>query len=357
MMMANSMKSRVRFAGDMMAGGRWAVSIIAGLLAWATAAGAQPLPRLQADAEPLTVSGLSSGGYMAVQLAVAHSKRIRGVGVFAGGPYYCVGLNPLRAETVCMKGAPLGADSVREARRLAAIGLIDAPENLKNIRAWLLAGSADATVVGPVVEAARDFFAEFKPASVQYRLDAGLGHGMPTDGHGVACAATAPPYLNNCANAAAAQMLASLIPGVAGHSGPAGTLERFDQGEFIPFWRRVWGLASLDSRGYVYVPPQCRQQTRCRVHVALHGCRQGAAVVGEEFVRNAGYNEWANQHDTIVLYPQAKPSEPSTMAWWLPFNPRGCWDWWGYTGTDYAVKSGVQISAIMAMVDRLAAKR
>jgi len=357
MMMAISMKSRGRFAEVIVAVGRWTVSIIAGLLALATAAGAQPLPRLQADAEPLTVSGLSSGGYMAVQLAVAHSKRFRGVGVFAGGPYYCVGLNPMRAETVCMKGAPLAADSVREARRLAAIGLIDAPDNLKAMRAWLLAGSADATVVAPVVEAARDFFAEFNPAGVQYRLDTGLGHGLPTAGHGVACSATAPPFLNNCGQPAAAQMLAGLMPGLASRSGPAGTLERFDQGEFIPFWRRLWGLASLDSRGYVYIPPQCRQQVRCRVHVALHGCRQGVAVVGDEFVRKAGYNEWADQHDMIVLYPQAKPSEPSTMAWWLPFNPRGCWDWWGYTGTDYAVKSGVQITAIIAMVDRLAAKR
>jgi pimeloyl-ACP methyl ester carboxylesterase len=98
MMMAISMKSRGRFAEVIVAVGRWTVSIIAGLLAFATAAGAQPLPRLQADAEPLTVSGLSSGGYMAVQLAVAHSKRFRGVGVFAGGPYYCVGLNPMRAK-------------------------------------------------------------------------------------------------------------------------------------------------------------------------------------------------------------------------------------------------------------------
>jgi poly(3-hydroxybutyrate) depolymerase len=357
MMMAISMKSKGRFAEVIVAVGRWTVSIIAGLLAFAPAAGAQPLPRLQADAEPLTVSGLSSGGYMAVQLAVAHSKRFRGVGVFAGGPYYCVGLNPMRAETVCMKGAPLGADSVREARRLAAIGLIDAPENLKAMRAWLLAGSADATVVAPVVEAARDFFAEFNSAGVQYRLDTGLGHGLPTVGHGVACSATAAPFLNNCGQPAAAQMLAALMPGVPGRSGPTGTLERFDQGEFIPFWRRLWALASLDSGGYVYIPPQCRQQVRCRVHVALHGCRQGVAVVGDEFVRKAGYNEWADQHDTIVLYPQAKPSEPSMMAWWLPFNPRGCWDWWGYTGTDYAVKSGVQITAIIAMVDRLAAKR
>jgi hypothetical protein len=39
------------------------------------------------------------------------------------------------------------------------------------------------------------------------------------------------------------------------------------------------------------------------------------------------------------------------------FNPRGCWDWWGYTGPQYANKAGPQIRAVKAMVDRLAAPR
>jgi hypothetical protein len=36
------------------------------------------------------------------------------------------------------------------------------------------------------------------------------------------------------------------------------------------------------------------------------------------------------------------------------FNPRGCWDWWGYTGSQYATQAGAQIAAVKAMVDRLA---
>ena len=34
-------------------------------------------------------------------------------------------------------------------------------------------------------------------------------------------------------------------------------------------------------------------------------------------------------------------------------NPKGCWDWVGYTGPAYATKAGVQMAAIKAMVDRL----
>ena len=67
------------------------------------------LPAMNAQGDRFTVSGLSSGAYMAVQVAVAHSARVGGVGVFAGGPYYCVGINAARIEKPCMEGNP-GAD-------------------------------------------------------------------------------------------------------------------------------------------------------------------------------------------------------------------------------------------------------
>jgi len=33
---------------------------------------------------------------------------------------------------------------------------------------------------------------------------------------------------------------------------------------------------------------------------------------------------------------------------------QGCFDWWGYTNGDYALKSGVQMSAVWSMVQTLA---
>ena len=36
-----------------------------------------------------SVSGISSGGFMAVQFGAAWSSIIKGVGVVAGGPFYC----------------------------------------------------------------------------------------------------------------------------------------------------------------------------------------------------------------------------------------------------------------------------
>jgi poly(3-hydroxybutyrate) depolymerase len=65
------------------------------------------------------------------------------------------------------------------------------------------------------------------------------------------------------------------------------------------------------------------------------------------FHADAGYNEWAEAHGLLVLYPQ-------TTAWGaandIGKNPRGCWDWWGYSGSDYFRKSGPQIRAVDAMV-------
>ncbi len=50
------------------------------------ATAAEPLPVLNLEPEATTVSGLSSGAFMAVQLQVAFSGAISGVGIVAGPP-------------------------------------------------------------------------------------------------------------------------------------------------------------------------------------------------------------------------------------------------------------------------------
>ena len=39
---------------------------------------------------------------------------------------------------------------------------------------------------------------------------------------------------------------------------------------------------------------------------------------------NGGYNEVADLNNIVILYPQAKRGS-------IPYNPNGCFDWWGYT--------------------------
>ena len=39
-------------------------------------------------------------------------------------------------------------------------------------------------------------------------------------------------------------------------------------------WRKNFDMA---EKGYLYIPPSCRQAgISCRVHIALHGCKQNA---------------------------------------------------------------------------------
>ena len=81
---------------------RAAVLLISAVLAGgALAAPPGPLPALNIDIEDTSVSGISSGGFMSVQMQVAHSGIIRGAGVVAGGPYYCAQDSVMKATTEC----------------------------------------------------------------------------------------------------------------------------------------------------------------------------------------------------------------------------------------------------------------
>jgi poly(3-hydroxybutyrate) depolymerase len=100
-----------------------------------------------------------------------------------------------------------------------------------------------------------------------------------------------------------------------------------------------------------------REDQGCRLHIALHGCRQTAETVGDAFTRHAGCNGWAEANRIVVLYPASHPVRRPPGGVRAGPNPQGCGDWWGFTGPDFAVRRGAQISAILAMVDRLAEGR
>ncbi len=337
----------------------WLRTLAGGLLATLATAlhAAPPLPPLGAPAE-LTVSGISSGGYMAVQYHVAHARTVRGAGVLAAGPYLCAGGSTLAAMYNCMNpGAwtPLPATATLHAdtRALAARGRIDDPAALAGSRVWLFSGTRDATVSPGVVQALADYYKGFvRPGDIHLENTVAAGHAMITTDYGGACNTTASPYINDCdfdaAHALLQHLLGPLAPAGADQDGQ---LISFDQKEFTAGQP---GAIALDDSGYAYIPNTCRAGG-CRVHIAFHGCRQGAETLGDTFARHAGYNRWAASNRLIILYPQAIPRH-GWGNWSAPnfvYNPRGCWDWWGYTGSDYASRNAPQIKAIRAMVDRL----
>src|SRR5690606_1493800 len=243
----------------------------------------------------------------AVQVHVAHAATVKGAGVIAGGPYYCAQGNLRIAYENCLQpgaSAPLPSlERLREAiETLAEDRAIDPPAHLRQARVWLFHGRNDGTVAAPVVQRLRALYASYG-ADVALVEDVPAGHGMPTARAGNACATSDSPFLNACGFDAAGALLGHLLgPLQAPAAGPPrGRLERFDQSLY------AGGSApavSLDEEGFVYVPEVCRSR-RCEVHVAFHGCRQGAGDIGERFVREAGYNPWADANGIVVLYPQA----------------------------------------------------
>jgi len=346
-----------------LAGRLRAAIALTGILIAAVAGAADRLPRLGADIDTTTVSGVSSGGYMAVQFHVAHSSFVIGAGAIAAGPYYCARGSLWTAMQACMTPGsrtvlPDASALAAVARSLAQGGRIDATDQLARSRVWLFSGTRDSTVSPVVVNSLRSFYRSFVPESAIVLVgDVEAGHGMVTENAGGRCDLTDPPFINDCDYDAAGKLLAHLLGALAvPRPESTGRLVIFDQREFAG--GDAYSISMADT-GYAYVPETCAR-VRCRVHVAFHGCRQSAAAIGDRFVREAGYNRWAAANRIVVLYPQtvARSGWGGAMwRWSFVVNPRSCWDWWGYTGTEYHTKNGPQIRAVKAMIDRLAQPR
>ncbi len=304
---------------------------------------AAPLPAMKT--QQVSVSGLSSGAYMAVQYQVAYSGSVVGAGIIAGGTYYCARGSMLTAVGGC-KGADV-AELAALTRQRAASGQVDPVAKLATHRVWLFSGTQDALVPPATVADLARYYAAFIPAAqIQFKNDLAAGHAMPTDSYGNKCDALAPPFISNCGYDAAGQLLqwiyGPLQPRRAG-AAAAGKLVEFNQAEFLAA-PTTHGMADT---GYVYIPPSCEAGgAGCKLHIALHGCVQDIGTLKDTYALNAGYNAWADSNRIVVLYPQAAAIAP------MP-NPKACWDWWGYDDPDYSIKNGRQLRAIKQMADRL----
>ena len=171
---------------------------VAGLLAFASSASGADLvslPSFNVDADQISVSGLSSGGYMAVQFDVAFSAILRGAGIIAGGPYYCAQDSATIATTTCSCFFGCFAPSSININELIAItgrnaarGAIDDTANLARHRIWLFSGTRDTIVPQRLAD---DLFAYYRhylaAANMAYKNDVAAEHAMPTDFFGNPC--------------------------------------------------------------------------------------------------------------------------------------------------------------------------
>ncbi|MCM8594623.1 hypothetical protein [Accumulibacter sp.] len=167
------------------------------------------------DVGQISVSGISSGGFMAHQFHVAHSAHILGAGIVAGGPYYCARGNILDAVTRCsqfvmLQCVALGLDprwcsktdlaprskgaietaaqeSFAEALRQQGDGTIDPLTNLKQAHVYLFSGIHDENVPQGVMDTLFRFYTDadkggVAQSQIEYSRTFPARHTMVRDG-------------------------------------------------------------------------------------------------------------------------------------------------------------------------------
>jgi hypothetical protein len=413
------------------------------------------------DPGQISVSGISSGGFMAHQFHVAHSEHIMGVGIVAGGPYHCASGSILDAVTKCsqfvmLECNRLGLDakwcsktdrapknqaaatraaeaSFAEAKKQEAAGTISKLAGLRDDKVYLISAEYDAIVPHGVMDTVFHFYADpdkagIEKGNIEYNRTFPARHTMVRDGFnrpaGDAvgnCAlppAPSPPTDKNafiddceavarqrqqtdgcvCPPAATAKarsgaacppdskqaacrdlqdvdLAGAILKRIYGEPALKGgrvavaedEVKAFDQrlvfGKFSDIPYNDLLNASMAREGYVFIPQSCKGGRKCKLHVAFHGCLQGGTTdrrsghSGNLFSKFAGYNEWAQANDMIIVYPQVQVRNGSLQN--PPVNPQGCWDWWGqyYTHAAYHTQGGKQIKAVAQMINILAGEQ
>ncbi|GGD74223.1 extracellular catalytic domain type 2 short-chain-length polyhydroxyalkanoate depolymerase [Lacimicrobium alkaliphilum] len=304
-------------------------------------------PALDLNIETLSVSGISSGGYMAGQFHIAHSDWVSGIGIIAGGPYYCARNSIMTALGQCVNKQDDAIDlaelktTVNEWQKQ---GLISSVDNIQGDKVWILHGTEDKKVLAEVTDQLVEQYQHWAGAeNVRYVNNKPFAHHFPTEKTGTACDVSEIPFIASCGYNAASEMMQHIAATPEQQATSKGRLFTVDQQE-------LGGddASGLADSAYLYAPAPCLQGESCQVHVSFHGCNQNIEAVGDDYARLTGLNEWADFHNTVVLYPQTKKS---TL---MPLNPQACWDWWGYTDENYANQQGKQIKAVTNMIRNLA---
>lgn len=318
------------------------------------------LPKLNIDASQTTVSGISSGAYMAGQFQIAYSSLVKGAAIVAGGPYSCatatqaIGVpSAVLAMERCMNprmGLPDIAVLKKTAQDIEKMNDIDPLSNLAGSRIYLFNGANDKTVFRPVTDRADELYRAFgtPDKNIEYVRHPKAAHAYITDGYGKACDFSPGEngtsfYLNDCKYDQAGAVLQHLVGGMKIPNAPAAAKPavEFDQTPYIGEPSRT-GMA---DKGFVYIPEACAAGQPCRLHVAFHGCKMAVDLIGNVFAEHSGYNRWADVNNVVVLYPQISYAAKKNSG-----NPKACWDWWGYTGYDFARKGGFQMKAVRQMI-------
>lgn len=283
------------------------------------------------------VAGFGNGASFAHQMHVAYSTIIQAAGLVAPTPYYCSMGSLAREITACRVNPYLFnlQSSTTQFINSATEGLVDSITSLSNDRAYLVSGSLDTFILPAVVNLTETFYRTYihNNYKILTYYDIPAGHSWITSSYGNPCGTSVPPFIVNCGFDMAGDMLQHLngvmkpkITQVPAH------LHSFDQSAYGDAWQ-----AGMSSRGFVYLPAYCVNNAECEVIVVFHGCHQNYDSIGNVFITESGFNEWAESNDIIVIYPQTIKTQ---------HNMGGCWDTWGYTNSNFSVQAGLQMKLV-----------
>uniref|UniRef100_A0A7S1F1B4 Uncharacterized protein n=1 Tax=Noctiluca scintillans TaxID=2966 RepID=A0A7S1F1B4_NOCSC len=279
---------------------------------------------------------------MANQFHVAHSGTISRLGLIAGPPYFCAQDSAITATTACMTSPNLIDMEVlyQEYESATLTGTVDSVDNLRAARVWLFSGRRDTVIDQGVMDKQFEWYAHYvdNVSQVAYFNDIEAEHAWISDAASNPCDFLGLPYLNNCNFDAAGRMLAHLWQMPLNPSVSTASLDHLHS-----FSQALYTLVepadiSMADVGYYYAPAECQSGSlQCRLVVFFHGCHQSSVNIGKVLMLHTGLAALAESNNLVILFPQAVASPVA------PYNPKGCWDWWSYTGEDYASKSGPQI--------------
>jgi poly(3-hydroxybutyrate) depolymerase len=205
-------------------------------------AAAQQLGSYEIRQDRIFVAGISSGGYMAVQMHVAFSGLFKGAAIYAGGPDGCAQGSLTTAVTTCEQDSPAVNLAALESTTTswASQGLIDPLSNLKGQPVYLWSGTADTTVVQPLMNALQSYYQNFQASVFHYDNNYDAAHGWESPYGQLPCQELASPYVIQCtsanqtASAGGGGATGVSLPGLPGLSLPGSGLSLPGSGLSLP---------------------------------------------------------------------------------------------------------------------------
>src|SRR3954469_14945134 len=180
---------------------------LAGPLVDPSAPAVVQLQRYQIDPAKIFVAGISSGGFAAVQMHIAHSSTFKGAAIYAGGVYWCAGVGGAATALGNCGGETLPTGQASYNSTLAAseayletqsaLGTIDPVANLAGQPVYLWSGTKDQ-VVNPLEMV--DLQSEYLRYGANVRFDNSYpaAHGWESPQGELDCGTNGSPFMVRC---------------------------------------------------------------------------------------------------------------------------------------------------------------